>query len=161
MLLTGSTNLTMESISCLNFTATAQPGVFALHYMLLRQEQLYIGISTATSNLSCGSIDVGPYVDYNIYGGTLSINDTDSVAGQPLSLQLTSNTSHSAMSDTGNDGWMLLMKPPGADKFMQLGLMQPAAESAGLSYWTMPVSGDQLTQVRNQPLCAGLLQNCR
>lgn len=93
---------------------------------------------------------MGPYIDYTVYDGVLGIVASTTEAGQSLTVQLTSSTSHAAMSDTGGDGWMLSLLSPGADSFMQLGLMHAAGASDNASLWEFTVAGSNLTQVGDQ-----------
>lgn len=135
----------MHTINCSNFSATDVPGVYTISYQLAQQQTLSVYLPLQSTSVGGAVVDVGPYVDFGLYDGTLVLPST-AEAGQPVTLRLSSNTSHLAVTNTGTDGWLVTVTTPG-NITLQLGLMQPALDAANASIWTFTVPGGQMSQV--------------
>lgn len=137
-----------SAVACSALSVAVDPGLFLYNYTLYSQGQLSIYLDLYSTAVGGSVINVGPSVDYMVYDGFIDLGaqPVNTEAGQPITLTLSSNTSHTALTDTGTDGWYVLMtRPTGIT--LGLGLMQPAGEAASISLWTLTVDGDHLIQV--------------
>lgn len=116
-----------------------------------------LSIHLALQSIAVGGtvVNIGPFINTTGYGGILAVpglaangSSLASPAGRPITLQLSSNTSHAAISDAGADGWMVSMFSPGSSMALYLGLMQAAGVDGKQSLWSLTVPGSNLSQVR-------------
>ena len=136
------------SVSCSNLTEMSDPHSYGLYYTLASQGALAIYLVLQSAAVGGAVIDVGPYVDYTIYDGTIDLATipVNIEAGQSISLGLRSNTSQAAMTNVGVDGWSVALTDP-TGNVTNIGLMQPAGVVDATSRWAMQLQGSYLTQV--------------
>lgn len=139
-----------ESISCLDLTASGTPGVFNYSYMLYRTGNLSISLALGASQLNWTTLSVGYAAldPSSVYDATVSLFNVSATlqAGEPVTLQLGSNTSHATLANSGA-GWNVSLMLPGSSTAMALGLMQQSGQSDSLHLWNLTVPGADLTQV--------------
>jgi hypothetical protein len=81
------------------------------------------------------------------YAGNLSVlSTTNFVAGEALSIQLTSNTTFATMQCVNNSGWSASLRVPGGSSTASQ-QMRPWQTIGDLNFWTLVVPASNLTTV--------------